>query len=493
MVTLAVFAGVVVASLIPPVARVDAQELDLIPRPSPNAGLVVPSFADLAEPAIPSIVQITSTAYVEQAQDPMFDNPFFRRFFRQGPEEEDEEREPQRRQRQSGGSGFFITEEGHILTNRHVVEEGEEFRVRTANDQEYEADLIGTDPYMDVALLKVEGNEPFPALALGDSSELRVGEWVIAIGHPLSFDNTVTAGVVSGKGRLLAAGGARDLGRYIQTDAAINFGNSGGPLLNTRGEVVGINTAIVRGGLARNVEGLGFALPVDSAKRVLDELAATGTVKRGWLGVTIQSVDREQAEYYGLERPIGAEVNGVTEGSPADDAGMRMGDIILSVDGEPVEDNLDLVDLISQRRPGDTVELGVFRPEPRERAGERMMISVTLGERRVGLDEEPAPLRQDEGGEDISALGFTVEPMPPRMRESLEEPGVIVTDVDPQSQAYRKGLRPGNVVLEINGQKTPTLSEFRQAVAGVESGDIVQALIYRGDAEMQDVLFFRAP
>lgn len=495
VVAVAVFAGVVVASLVPPVARVAAQDLELVPPPPGATALASHSFADLVERTLPAVVQVTTTSYEENTPDPMLDNPFFRRFFRDE-ENDDEERDQRQRPVMQGGSGFFITEDGFVLTNRHVVEDGDEFRITTFDDQEYEARLVGTDPYLDLALLKVDVGRAFTALPLGNSDDLRIGEWVIAIGHPIRFENTVTAGIVSGKGRLLAAD-ARDIGRYIQTDAAINFGNSGGPLLNVRGEVVGVNTAIVRGGFTRTVEGLGFALPINSGKRVLEELASTGTVRRGWLGVTIQAVDREEAEYFGLDDERGASIVAVSDGSPADDAGLEAGDIILSVNGDSVIDNTDLVDKIAQHRPSEVVDLGIFRPAEVGRGGERMDVEVRLGERRVGLEpDEVPPMPEESSSQDVSALGFTVEAMRPEMRERLEERGtrgLLVTEVDPQSQAYRKGLRPGLVVVELEGRPVTTLDEYREIVAGIQSGQIVRVLVESVEQGTQTSLFFRAP
>ncbi len=497
---LAAAAGGLLAWLVPPLGMAASNGLDLVPPPPADQAVQVPSFADLAERAIPAVVSITSRKVVER-KDPhegLMDNPFFRRFFQdrpmpplpeQGPGKKDEER--------WGGSGFFITRDGYVLTNRHVIEGAEHVVVTTSDDDEYEARIVGTDPYLDLALLKVDADREFPALPLGDSDSLRVGEWVIAIGNPIMYRNTVTVGVVSGKGRRLGFDPS-DLGTYIQTDAAINFGNSGGPLLNARGEVVGINTAIIRddpGHPFRGyVEGIGFALPISQAKRVLDQLAREGTVHRGWLGVTVSPMTREKAEYYGLDSVRGAFVNDVADDSPAADAGIREEDIILAVNGTPIRDSGALVDAISSHLPGEEVTLTIWRDR------KKIDLKVTLGERKVGLDENAvpsSPRRQEETDEgSAEALGIRVVPLPPGWKKTLEkkgvEGGVLVDDVDPASEAWRKGVRPGLVIADVNGKATPTVRAFREATSGIEPGQVVRLRALLRDGE-ELFLFFRAP
>ncbi len=498
-IVLAAAGGALLAWLVPPLGMAAGNGLDLVPAPPADEVVQVPSFADLAERAIPAVVSITSRKVVER-KDPhegLMDNPFFRRFFQdrplpqapdQGPGRKDEER--------WGGSGFFITHDGYILTNRHVIEGAEHVVVTTSDDDEYEARIVGTDPYLDLALLKVDADREFPALPLGDSDDLRVGEWVIAIGNPIMYRNTVTVGVVSGKGRRLGFDPA-DLGTYIQTDAAINFGNSGGPLLNARGEVVGINTAIIRddpGHPFRGyVEGIGFALPITQAKRVLDQLAKEGTVHRGWLGVTVAPVTREKAEYYGLDKPRGAFVNDVSEDSPAAEAGLREEGSILAVDGTPIRDSGALVEAISSRLPGDEVTLTVWRDR------KKIEVRVKLGERKVGLDEEgPAagPRKEAEDEGTAEALGIRVVPAPGAWKKLLEkkglEGGVLVDDVDPASPAWNKGVRPGLLIVDVNGKPTPTVAAFREAAGKIRPGQIVRLRAVLRDGE-ELFIFFRAP
>ena len=490
-------------------ANAELSQLKLAPPPPPAAAIAPPSFADLAERAIPSVVQIASMRYVEDQQDPheMFrDNPFFRRFFEEEEQQQDApegEGRPQSRPEQSGGSGFFFTTDGYIMTNRHVVEKAEDLRVRTSDDREFEARLIGVDPYLDLAVIKVESDSPFPALSLGSSDALRVGEWVVAIGNPIMYRNSVTAGVVSGKGRRLGFDAA-ELGDYIQTDAAINFGNSGGPLLNARGEVIGINTAIVRNdgnpfrGREGLIEGIGFALPMDAARRSLGQLVATGTVRRGYLGVSVGPLSADGASFYGLPDNKGALVQRVDADTPAAKAGVRQEDVILSVDGRPVSNSSELVNAISAKRPGDLVRLDVWRYDAQTKRGQKLVIDVTLAERRIGLDEEEgrsAPSQAPKEAESETSLGITVRPVRPEMRESLEKRGirgVLVTAVDPTSNAYREGLQPGVVITDVNGKPTPTVADFRNVVREVKPGDVVRVIVRSQDGD-QALIFFRAP
>jgi serine protease Do len=497
---LAVAGGALVGTLMGPLGSASAEELDLATASSTGRSAVLPSFADLAEEASPSVVLITREVFRDQQQghggmDMEDIPPFFRRFFgepfgEEGPEQEGPSPGP----RTSSGSGFFITEDGYILTNKHVVEDGERLTVETADGQIFEAKLAGSDPYYDVALLKIDADQKFPALPLGSTDALRIGEWVMAIGNPISFRDSVTVGVVSGKGRRLEMS-PDQLSSYIQTDAAINFGNSGGPLINARGEVIGINTAIVRqrriSAMQREIiQGINFALPIDVVRPHLDQLASEGTVRRGYLGVSVQSVDTEAAEFYGLDEARGALVGDVTDGTPAAEAGIRANDIILSVDGTELEGSSQLVSIISNRSPGDAVELRILRD------GERMTKTVTLGERRIGIDEDtPAPRQQEEEDGEVSGLGFTVSPMPPQMKEAMAEQGIEglrITDVDPRSNAYQKGLRANAFLLELNGTATPTLEAFKQARDAVEPGSVVRVRVADPTGN-EVVLFFRAP
>ena len=471
-----------------------AQELHLAPPPASSSAIVVPSFAELAERAIPSVVLVTNTSVT--SEDPHADLPFFRRFFREpfGDNKQEQRPAPERRQ-VSTGSGFFITEDGYLLTNRHVVEGADQLKVRDSDDKDYDAELVGVDPALDLALLKVDGSG-FPALALGDSNSLRVGEWVVAIGNPISFRSSVTVGVVSGKGRRLGFD-PNDLSSYIQTDAAINFGNSGGPLLNVRGEVVGINTAIIRGdrspfsfSQSNLVEGMSFALPISKAKPVLDQLVSTGTVKRGYLGISVGPIDEEKAEYLHLPGTKGAYVNRVDKDTPADSAGVREDDVIIDVDGQPIGDQSELVDTISSHRPGEKVRLGIVRK------GERMNITVTLGTRPTGKESAaPAPSGVSPSGDEVTDLGISVSPLPPSMRDALESAGVeglLITHVDIGSNAYEKGLREGMILMDVNDMPVRSLDDYRKAAKNVQPGQVVKVRVAFSSGD-QALIFFREP
>jgi serine protease Do len=508
MVMLAVVGGVFVASIVPPLTSAQAQELRLVPAPpAREAPTALPNVADLAEQAIPSVVRVISTRTVRNPHSEgfdLFDHPFFRRFRGEPFEDEAPGRERPESQESSTGSGFFFTTDGMILTNKHVVEGATQIRVETSDNDLLEAELVGVDPYLDVAVIRVKGGGEHPALHLGDSDRLRVGEWVIAIGNPIIYRNSVTVGVVSGKGRRLDPMDGNALETYIQTDAAINFGNSGGPLLNIRGEVVGINTAILRDNPNGNpfqrglIEGIGFALPVSQVKAVLDQLATSGTVKRGYLGVSVAAVTDEMAEYYELGEARGALIQSVQPGLPADRAGVEEGDVIVEVDGKPVADNNELVLAVSGRRPGDSIELGILREDPPGSGNvERLSLEVVLGERRVGLEDRPsvpAPTEPEEP-ETASALGITVGELSERMRNALgdrEIEGVVITDVEEGSAAAEADLMPGMILMSINGRPTPDLDAYREVVDSLEPGRMARVRVAMPTGD-EAFLFFRVP
>ena len=337
------------------------------------ASVTPDSFADLAEKLKPAVVNISTSKTVRSGGLQMFREPFgqgspfeqffgddfFRRFFGDIPERQFEQK--------SLGSGFIISEDGYIFTNNHVVEKADEILVKLSDEKEYKAKVVGTDQNIDIALLKIEPDGRLPVVTLGDSSRLRVGDWVVAIGNPFGLNQTVTAGIVSAKGRVIGAGPYDD---FIQTDASINPGNSGGPLFNLAGEVVGINTAIVAQG-----QGIGFAIPVNMAKDVLDDLKTRGKVVRGWLGVSIQEISEDIAKNLNLKSREGALVADVFEGDPADKAGLRTGDVIVGIDGEKVKDTHDLLQKIARMRVGQKTTVQVLRN------GKEMIFSVTVSER----------------------------------------------------------------------------------------------------------------
>jgi serine protease Do len=356
------------------------------------------------------------------------------------------------------------------------VENFERIEVTLQDGREILATVVGTDPRIDLALLKIDvGNEQLPSLPLGDSDQLRVGQWVIAIGNPLEFEHTVTVGVLSAKQRRVAIG-ETDAGvvSFLQTDAAINFGNSGGPLLDAQGNVVGINTAIRRENLA---EGIGFALPINNARNVMEQLREHGHVKRGWIGIsmTSQGIDDAAREYYGLEDTNGVIIESVTRGGPAAEAGLERFDIIRKVDGQPVRDNLDLISKIASRQPGDGVRLDILRD------GRSRTIRVTLGDRDEGLADREISSRSDREepeGAESTGLGFTVEPLTPMLRNRMElgddVAGVLVTDVEFESEAADKGITPWSIVNAINDRPVRDLGDWREALDRLEPGDVVK-------------------
>ncbi len=459
----------------------------------PAAGAVPPpDFADIVKAAVPAVVTVRNTSVrkvSEEAVPHRFfrDDPFFRYFFGpQGPDEPREQR-PRTERRLSSGSGFIVSGDGYVLTNHHVVEDATRI-VLTLNDgSRYDAKLVGTDRMLDLALLKIDpGKKTLPTLPLGDSDKLEVGEWVIAIGNPVELQNTVTVGVVSGKGRQIGVGTIDPgLARLIQTDAAINFGNSGGPLLDAAGRVVGINTAILRGEvLSPLVEGIGFAIPINEARAAAEQLRTRGSVERGYLGIQMnpEDITEEAREYYGLPDRNGVIVSGVEPGTPAAEAGLERGDIIRKVDGEPVKNSEDLLGRIASRKPEERVDLEVFRD------GRTFEVTVTLGNRP--LPRDLAAGREDVEEEPVTAgaaaakrLGISVQPLTERARAELGYPdsveGVLVRDVEVGSVAEDEGIRELEVIAAVNGKPVRTVSEWNAAVRGLKEGQSVQLEVVR--------------
>ena len=432
-----------------------------------------PSFADLAEavePAVVSIQAATISAEAPQRRGGGMDP--FEFFFgpRRGPGDgEGAPGEPERFRQDSGGSGFLISGDGLVVTNNHVVDGADQLRV-VLNGREYPAEVKGTDPATDLALLQIDAGGDLPYLKLGDSEALRVADWVMAIGSPLSLDHSVTIGVVSAKGRSL---GIADVSfeNFIQTDAAINFGNSGGPLVNTRGEVIGIATAINYG-----AENIGFAVPVNTLKQILPQLRDTGRVRRGYLGIEVTNLDYPTAQAFGLESTEGALVGNVTPGSPAETAGVRHGDIILRVDDVPVEETRDLINYVSNQGPEATVELELLRE------GERVETEVKLAERPDDLAAAVAPQPdEDEGG--IDWLGLQYQGITPGLRNMHGIPesttGVLVSNVEPDSPLYDEGVRPGDIISEVNGQDVESVDAFEARVAAAPSGSYLRFYVER--------------
>ncbi len=458
-------------------------ERDLTIPPAPRTAdpaLFLPNIADIAEKANAAVVNIRATEIISSSNhnsnkrrnphDPFeffLPRPDGRNF--QQEEEDDDQRQD------SGGSGFIVTDDGYIMTNYHVIEGADKIIVRLAADNhDYDGKVVGTDPITDLALLKIESKKKLPVIPLGNSEGLRVGEWVIAIGNPLVYDHTVTVGVVSAKGRKLV-GLSRDvsLDNYIQTDAAINRGNSGGPLLNVKGEAVGINSAISVAG-----QGISFAIPVNMARDVMTQLRESGKVSRGYLGVTIQDIQNElsseQREYFNLEERSGAFVQSVAPGQPADRAGLRPGDAIISVDGKTIDSSDDLIRTISAKTPGAKVALGVIRDgHDKKLTAELMNRPDRSASREDEGEEEQTP---DEPAAD-KRLGMTVEDLTGEARRELklgnDVQGVVITRVSQVSAAWDRGLREGDVIVEVNRQSVRSLDDYKSIVDSLKPGELL--------------------
>lgn len=422
---------------------------------SASAAPMPPTFAPLVSKLTPAVVNINTEKYVKYRGGRGFGAPgqpggrdpfeeFFGHFFGQY------DRYSHSRQRpvKSLGSGFIISNDGYILTNNHVVEDADEIKITLSDKKVYDARLVGRDEKTDLAVLKIDADHDLPFVKLGDSSKLKVGDWLIAIGNPFGLARTVTAGIVSARGRVIGSGPYDD---FIQTDASINPGNSGGPLFNVDGEVVGINTAIVASG-----QGIGFAIPVNMAKDLLPQLK-TGKVSRGRLGVHIQEVTPELAASFGLDKKQGAVISEVVDESPAQRAGLKVGDIILAVDGKPVEEMHRLPRMIAAKKPGTKVKLKVLR------LGKIKQIKVVLDDLEGGSGSEFSQSSDDQ----LESLGVTVRQLTPelaaRQRLVLEH-GVVISRINPDGRAANAGLQVGDVILMVDNYEINTVSDFKQAL-----------------------------
>ncbi len=449
------------------------------------------SFADLAERLTPAVVSITTESFMpSMGQDgiPEFPegSPFedlFRQFF-----ERYGQNAPQERMPVALGSGFIIDPDGYVVTNNHVIEQADAIIVRLDNGRELEATVVGIDPKTDIALLKVEADEPLPYVNFGDSSVVRVGDWVLAIGNPFGFGNSVTAGIISARQRDIQSGPYDD---YLQTDAPINRGNSGGPLFNMDGEVVGVNTAIYSpsGGSV----GIGFAVPSLLVQRVVGQLRDFGRTKRGWLGVRIQSVTPEIAEGLNLPDSSGALVASVTPDGPAEEAGLESGDVIVRFNGNPIDEMRELPRVVADTDVGQTVEVVIIRN------GQEMTFDVELGELEA-FEEQLAAEGGDSGGasgattapDDV--LGMNLVPMSPELAEQYgldaESDGLVVVEVQPGSSAAQADIAPGDIVLQVGKAPVSTPEDVASEVeAARERGArTVVVLVERGgDAEFRAV------
>ena len=435
------------------------------------------TFADLAEQVSPSVVNITTSTTVATSTSPgpvLPEGSPFEEFFEDFMDRNSPNGQRPRRS-QALGSGFVISEDGYIVTNNHVIQGADEILIEFFEGFELEAEIIGTDPNTDLALLKVESDEPLAFVSWGDSEVARVGDWVMAMGNPLGQGFSVSAGIVSARGRALS--GTYD--DYIQTDAAINRGNSGGPLFNMDGQVIGVNTAILspNGGSI----GIGFAMSSRVAENVIQQLRDFGETRRGWLGVRIQDVTEDLADGLGLEEARGALVTDVPEG-PALDAGMEAGDVILSFDGVDVEDTRGLVRQVANTAVGAEVRVIVFRD------GKTETLRVTLGRREEAENPVPASIDRQEDPTTTDLLGLTVSDITDELREQLGLPddveGLVVADVAEDSEAFEKGLRVGDIITEAAQESVASIADLKERVeAAREAGRKSLVLLVRRDGD----------
>jgi len=460
-------AGFILAALIIPQSSSMAQTSSILPA-APG------SFSSLVKKAKSSVVNISTVKTIAGGlahpfsfggpsgpNDPLKD--FFDRFFG--------DQMPKDFKQKNLGSGFIIDKQGFILTNNHVVEKADEITVKLADGKSFLANIVGRDPKTDLALIRIESDQELIPLPMGDSESLEVGDWVVAMGNPFGLDNTVTAGIVSAKYRHIGAGPYEN---FIQTDASINPGNSGGPLLNTRCEVIGINTVIFSqtGGSI----GIGFAIPINMAKEILEQLK-TGRVVRGWLGVMIQKITPELKAKLGLEDEQGALVADVSSGSPAEKAGIQRGDVIVSFDGKKINEMNDLPYIVASTPIGKAVPVKVVRK------GRERILEVKIGELKEGKKD------LEEGGKSRSEsrLGMRVEDLTPQLAKDLGLPdaeGLAIVQVDGGSPAAEAGLRPGDIILELDQGPVKDADEFLKKITRYKKGDTILFLIKRGDSTL---------
>ncbi|WP_390625195.1 DegQ family serine endoprotease [Falsirhodobacter algicola] len=426
------------------------------------------SFADLAERVSPAVVNITTTTTVaaNTQRGPMLPegSPFedlFRDFMNPGGGD------PEPRRAEALGSGFVISEDGYIVTNNHVIENADDISIELFSGKTLKAKLVGTDPNTDIALLKVDSDEPLPFVPFGDSNAMRVGDWVVAMGNPLGQGFSVSSGIVSARNRALS--GTYD--DYIQTDAAINRGNSGGPLFNMSGQVIGVNTAILspNGGSI----GIGFSMASNVVQDVVKQLREYGETRRGWLGVQIQEVTPDVANAIGLDRAYGALISGVPDG-PAKDAGIEPGDVITSFAGQEVSDSRDLVRRVADAPVGESVPVVVMRD------GRTQTLNVKLGRREEAESAANGSPQQEERHEG-EVLGLSVTPLNPQIAQELgmdpQDKGLAITGVDEMSEAYMKGLRSGDVITEANQEPVATLSDLEDRISAARDAGRTSVLM----------------
>lgn len=432
---------------------------------------ISPDFVELAKKLNPTVVNIRSVKNVKpkqrlrrspQQQNP-FGNNFFDDFFNRFLDEMPQQRP---RREQSLGTGFIISADGYILTNNHVVNGADEVMVKLSDGRELKGEIKGLDEKIDLALIKISDKETLPFAELGDSDTLEVGEWVMAIGNPFGLSHTVTAGIVSAKGRVIGSGPYDD---YIQTDASINPGNSGGPLFSAQGKVIGINTAIIAGGGG----GIGFAIPVSMAKVVVSQLRDSGKVTRGYLGVRFQPLTADLAKSFGLDSEKGALIASVEKDTPAERAGLKAGDVILEYDGKPINEGNELPRFVAATPIDKKVKLSVFRD------GKKQDVYLVVGKLKDGSSDEGSANRNES-----EKIGITVEELTKQTADRFgirDSKGIVVSEVKPGSAAEDAGVVPGSIIIEINGQRPETVAAFNDITAKLVKDDVVRLLLKRPD------------
>ncbi|MBW1615357.1 MAG: Do family serine endopeptidase [Deltaproteobacteria bacterium] len=434
--------------------------------------MIPQNFSKLSESVIPGVVNISAVKIIKgkspvskhyffngpfDKNDPM--NEFFEKFF--GEQNQKERKET------SLGSGFIIDKEGYIVTNNHVIQNADEIKVKIQDGKELEAEIVGRDPETDLALIKVKTNEKLNAIKIGDSDQLKVGEWVIAIGSPFGLEHTVTAGIVSAKGRVIGSGPYDD---FIQTDASINFGNSGGPLINMNGEVIGINTAIIAGG-----NGIGFAIPMNLAGDIIRQLKEHGEYARGWLGVQIQNLTEELAEYKGLKDTKGVLIGKVFPGDPADKAGIKANDIIVQADGKKIETSRELSATIAGIKAGKSVDITVLRN------GVKKIFTVKIAKRE---SEKLSSSEYKEKEAETDELGISVADITPEIMEKTgitDKEGVIIINMDPDKKGSEAGLAKFDIIKEINRKIIKSKTDYKAAIKKTKAGETIKFYIKRAD------------
>lgn len=422
------------------------------------------SFADLAEKVKPAVVNIRTETTVRIPGSPFrhffgpetspFDD-FFKRFFGDIPDRE--------LKQQSLGSGFIIDKDGYIITNNHVVAKADEIKVKLVDGREFDAKVVGRDQKTDLALIKISSFfKSLPTLALGDSEAIRVGDWVLAVGNPFGLEHTVTQGIISATGRAIGSG---PYDNFLQTDAPINPGNSGGPLVNLKGEVIGINTAIVASG-----QGIGFAIPSNMAKKIISQIKKTGKVTRGWIGVSVQTVTPEIARSFKLKEAKGALVGDVIPGGPADSAGMKRGDIIISFDGRSVKDMSDLPRIVAETPVGKKVNVTIMRD------GKEMTLKVKVEEMKEEKLAHQMQKREEK-------LGMTVDNITPQLAHEFnikDNAGVVVIDIEPNSLADDAGIETGDIIKEVNRNPVKNIKDYQNIMKNIGKEGSILFLIKRG-------------